>query len=87
MTKQYRINTTNMQPLGPDDCFLEPDDPVHALKASSIMGGLGGAARLAEYNELTQQERSSKYFKQRADAQAQGIRPGSPAWHAMYGKS
>lgn len=86
MTKQYRINTTNVNPVDANDCLLEPTDPIHALKASSIMGGLGATARLAEYNELTQQEKSSKYFKQRAEAQAQGIKPGTPAWNAMFSK-
>jgi hypothetical protein len=86
MTKQYRINTTNMHPTGPDDCVLAPTDPVHELTASSIMGGLGSAARLGQYNELTHQEQASKYLKQRIDAQAQGIKPGSPAWYAMFPK-
>lgn len=86
MTKQYKINTTNVNPVDPGDCFLEPTDPVHALRATSIMGGLGAGVRLAEYNELTQQQRSSQYFKQRAEAQAMGIKPGTPAWNAMFSK-
>lgn len=86
MTIQYRINSTNVNPADPSDCILELADPIHALKASSIMGGLGASARLAEYNELTQQQRSSMYFKQRAEAQARGIKPGTPAWNAMFSK-
>ena len=86
MTTQYRINTTNVNPVDFNDCVLEPTDPIHALKAASIMGGLGASTRLAEYNQLTQQERTSKYFQRLADAQAQGITPGTPAWHAMFSK-
>lgn len=86
MTKQYRINTTNVNPTDLNDCLLEPSDPIHELKAVSIMGGLGATARLAAYNELTQQQKSSLYFKQRAEAQAQGIKPGTPAWDAMFSK-
>ena len=84
MTKQYRITTQNMDYGVEDDCFLAPEDPVYPLIASSIMGGLGSQARLAQYNEYTQQELSSKYFKTRIDAQAQGIKPGTPAWYAMF---
>ena len=86
MTKQYRITTQNIHPQDEGECFLEPTDPVHALKAASIMGGLGSAARLANYNELTTQKNTSEYFTRVAQAQAQGIRPGSPAWNAMFSK-
>jgi len=66
------------------DCVLEPGDPIQQLRATSIMGGLGSSARLAEYNDLTAYQKSSEYFKKRADAQAQGIKPGTPAWHAFF---
>ena len=86
MTRQYRITTQNIHPQTEGDCFLEATDPIHTLKVSSIMGGLGSSARLAEYNELTTQKNTSAYFTQVALAQAQGIRPGSPAWNAMFSK-
>jgi hypothetical protein len=84
MVYQYRINTTNVSPIDLNDCVLEPTDPIHELKAASIMGGLGSKARLAKYNELTRQEQSSKYFKQIEHARAMGIKPGTPAWNALF---
>ena len=86
MTKEYKINSTNVNPTDLDDCFLEPTDPIHALNASSIMGGLGASVRLAEYNELTQQKNTEQYFKNVEQAKSQGIRPGTPAWHAMFSR-
>ena len=48
--KQYRITVNDIPQDSNDDCYLAPEDPVHALKAVSIMGGLGGQQRLADYN-------------------------------------
>ena len=86
MTRQYRITTQNVNPVDEGDCYLAPTDPVQALKASAVMGGLGAQQRLAEYNWLTQQEQAEKLTKQQVDAQAQGIRPGSPAWYAFIAR-
>ena len=83
-TKQYRITTENIPQSSDNDCYLDPNDPIHTLLASSIMGGLGAKAKLAQYNEYTQQELSSEYFKTRIDAQAMGIKPGTPAWYALF---
>ena len=84
MTKQYRITTQNVTPSSNDDCYLEPDDPIHALKASAMMGGLGASTRLAQYNNLTQNKIRTELLDQREQAKQQGIKPGTPAWHAMF---
>ena len=47
-TKQYRITTENLPQSSDNDCYLEPNDPIHTLLASSIMGGLGAKAKLAQ---------------------------------------
>lgn len=86
MTQEYKITTQNIGLAEEDDCYLEPTDPIQELKAASFMGGLGSRERLAQYNEKTQQEKSSEYFKKRIDASARGIKPGSPAWHAFFSK-
>lgn len=86
MTREYRITTQNVTPTGDGDCHLEPDDPIHELLASSIMGGLGAKARLATYNDATKQATIDKIQEQRLAARAQGIKPGSPAWFAMFPK-
>jgi len=86
MTKQYRITTQNIHPQDEGDCFLDPLDPVNGLKATSIMGGLGTINRLAEYNLKTQEDQIKKILDQRQQAETLGIRPGSPAWLAMFSK-
>jgi hypothetical protein len=86
MTKQYRITTENLPQASEEDCFLEADDPIHELKAAAIMGGLGAKVRLAAYNDATKQATIDKIQAQRLEARAQGIKPGSVAWHALFSK-
>jgi hypothetical protein len=57
--KQYKITSADLQ-LDNDttnDCYLDPNDPVHELKITSYLGGLGSSARLEEY-------RLKKHFDQ-----------------------
>lgn len=84
MTKEYRITTENVSPVEEGDCHLEPTDPIQELKAASIMGGLGAKVRLAQYNDATQQALIDKLQSQRLEARRQGIKPGSPAWYALF---
>ena len=86
MTREYRITTENVTPTSEGDCYLEADDPIHELMASSIMGGLGAKARLAAYNDQTKQSTIDKIQEQRLQARQLGIKPGSPAWFAMFPK-
>jgi hypothetical protein len=84
MTRQYRITTENLPQASEEDCFLEADDPIHELKAASIMGGLGARVRLAAYNEATKQATIDKIQAMHLEARKQGIKPGSVAWHALF---
>jgi hypothetical protein len=76
--KQYRITSQDVSPSSDEDCYLAPDDPVHALKAVSMMGGLGSAEALANYNnlQLPQVQGSDKGQV----AREQNIKPGTDAW-------
>lgn len=84
MSKQYRITTENIPQSSDNDCYLEPDDPIHELKAASMLGGLGAKIRLAQYNDATKQATIDKIQQMRLQARSQGIKPGTPAWHAMF---
>ena len=86
MTKQYRITTQNLMQSSNDDCYLEPEDPVHQLLIASQLGGLGSAARLAEYNRITAEQRRAKVSTEIEYANKTGIRPGTPAWYALFPK-
>jgi len=80
--KQYRITVNDILQDSGDDAYLAADDPIHALKATSIMGGLGGQARLAEYNATLRQPvvGSNKGQIQRE----QGIKPGTDEWFELW---
>lgn len=47
--KQYRITTAQQLVDGPDDCVLDANDPIHAMKGVSAMGGIGSMEALANY--------------------------------------
>lgn len=47
--KQYRITSENIKPKLDNDCYLDPNDPIHELIIADYMGGLGSEAKLAEY--------------------------------------
>jgi hypothetical protein len=76
--KQYRITSADLNPSSDDDCYLAPDDPIHQLKAVSMMGGLGSEAALAQYNSL-QKPQIQGSDKGRV-AREQKIEPGTDAW-------
>ena len=76
--KQYRITSQDVNQSSDEDCYLAPDDPIHQLKAVSMMGGLGSAEALASYNnlQLPQIQGSDKG----RIAREQNIKPGTDAW-------
>jgi hypothetical protein len=55
--KQYKITSVDILQNSQEDCYLDPNDPVHELKISSYLGGLGSSTRLEEY-------RLKKHFNQ-----------------------
>lgn len=89
--KQFRITRENILQDSPDDCYLSPDDPIHELKISSYLGGLGSEQRLREYKAKQQTINNStvkdgfmsandkaKYMKE------YNITPGTPAWFELW---
>lgn len=84
--KQYYITKENIVQDSPDDCYLSPDDPIHALKVVSYMGGLNATERLHEYNASVREANrvksgeldKAKYMKDN------GIKPGTPAWFELW---
>ena len=79
---QYRITSDNILQTSEDDCYLSPTDPIHELKATAIMGGLGGQERLAAYNATLKKPvvGSNKGQIQRE----QNIKPGTDAWFQLW---
>jgi hypothetical protein len=80
--KQYRITAQDINPASDDDCYLAPDDPIHALMPAAMMGGLGGGEALAKYNNLKLPE-----VKTNNNAQImreQNIKPGTEEWFKLW---
>jgi hypothetical protein len=61
--KQFKITTEDLQlDSNENDCYLDPNDPVHELKIASYLGGLGATARIEQYriNKLFDKNNESK---------------------------
>lgn len=51
--KQFYITSKNIQQDTDQDCYLAADDPIHELKITSYMGGLGSTVKLEQYKIQT----------------------------------
>jgi hypothetical protein len=80
--KQYKITSADLNPPEDNDCYLAPDDPIHALKPASMMGGLGSMEALMRYKSNMSQPNigSNKGQIQRE----QGIKPGTEEWFKLW---
>ena len=76
--QQYRITTADLNQTSDEDCYLAPDDPIHQLKASSQMGGLGSEEALNQYRRL--QLPSFAGSTKGQEAREQGLKAGTEAW-------
>ena len=84
--KQYKITSEHIQPDSPDDCQLDPNDPIHELKVVQYLAGLGGEQRLAEYrNSLKQGSNITVTAAENARImREQNIQPGTPEWFKLW---
>lgn len=80
--KQYRITSADFLPPSDDDCYLAPDDPIHAIMGVSQLNGLGSEAALAEYRQL--QLPSIVGSDKGKIAREQNIKSGTPEWFAHW---
>lgn len=84
--KQFRVTTADLNQTSDDDCYLDPNDPIHQLKGVSQMGGLGSSSALANYNSLRLP--SIKTDDRARIAREQNIEPGTDAWFKhWFGKT
>lgn len=84
MTREIRISSENFKSGdASDDCYLSPDDPVHALKAQAMIGTLRPESVAAVYDAHKRQIEQAEHFRLRDQARTMGIRPGTPAWFAL----
>lgn len=82
--KQYRITTQNLNQDSTDDCYLDPSDPVHELKAIQHLAGLGSAARLHEY-KVEQGSNISVTGNEKKELERKlNIKPGDLEWFKLW---
>jgi hypothetical protein len=86
--KQYKITAADLNQDSPDDCYLDPNDPIHELKALAGLGGLGGAARLQEYKAQQMssygENISAEATRKAEQMRAQNIQPGTEEWFKLW---
>ena len=58
--KQYKITSADILQDSQEDCYLDPNDPVHELKIASYLGGLGADARLEQYRVNKQLDQTAE---------------------------
>jgi hypothetical protein len=81
--KQYKITSKNISQIEENDCYLNPDDPIHKLIISHTMDGLGSAAKLAEYNKYKYKQLPAVDTRQQT-MREQNIQPGTTAWFTLW---
>lgn len=84
MTREFRFSSDNLSYSSPnEDCFLDPTDPIYALKGQGTLGILTPASVTAAYDAHKRQQIADQHFQLRDEAKRLGIRPGTPAWFAL----
>lgn len=84
MSERIRFSTVNLQYTNSnEDCYLDPSDPLFALQGQGTLGTLTPASVTAAYDAHKRQQIADQHFQLRDEAKRLGIRPGSPAWHAL----
>ncbi|CAB4125966.1 hypothetical protein UFOVP181_272 [uncultured Caudovirales phage] len=80
--KQFRITTQDLNQSSDEDCYLAPDDPIHAMKGVSQLGGIGSEEALANYNRL---QLPTIVGSNKGQIQKeQGIEPGTQEWFKLW---
>ena len=82
--KQYRITTQDLNQDSPDDCYLDPSDPIHEMKALAGLGGLGGTARLHELRANQGSNISVTGMSKQELERKHNIQPGTKEWFQLW---
>ena len=82
--KQYRITSENLNQDSLDDCYLDPNDPVHEIKRMQELGGLNAEARLHEYRAAQGSNISVTGSENGRIQREKNIKPGTPEWFQLW---
>lgn len=87
--KQYKITSDNISKDSPDDCYLDPNDPIQEIKVLQYLGGINGQARLHEYRLQNKQVDQGSNISVTGNEKGQlmkkhNIKPGTPEWFKLW---
>lgn len=88
--KQYKITSENIGTDSPDDCYLDPNDPINEIKVLQYLGGINSQSRLYEY-KLTNTQPKDEGSNISITGNEKGelmkkhnIKPGTPEWFKLW---
>jgi hypothetical protein len=82
--RQYRITSADINQDSPDDCYIDPKDPIHEMKAIAHLGGLGADARLHKLRAEQGSNISVTGTEKRKIERELNLRPGDPEWFQLW---
>jgi len=84
--RQYKIRSADLTKDSPNDCVLDPSDPIHEIKQLSYLAGLGAQARLQEYraNNIDGSNISVTGMEKQELEKKHNIKPGTPEWFRLW---
>ena len=87
--KQNNITSDNLNQNSPDDCYLDPNDPVNEIKVLQYLGGINADARLHEYKMQNSPKEDGSNISITGNAKGQlmkknNIKPGTPEWFKLW---
>jgi hypothetical protein len=87
--KQYKITSDNLNQNSPDDCYLDPNDPVNEIKVLQYLGGINADARLYEYKMQNSPKEDGSNISITGNAKGDlmkknNIKPGTPEWFKLW---
>jgi hypothetical protein len=87
--KQYRITSDNLNQNSPDDCYLDPNDPVNEIKVLQYLGGINADVRLYEYKMQNSPKEDGSNISITGNAKGElmkknNIKPGTPEWFKLW---
>jgi hypothetical protein len=78
--KQYKITTEHLNQDSPDDCVLDPNDPIHEIKSMKHLAGLG----YSPYKVKEQENISHTGMENQRLEKKHNIKPGTPEWFQLW---
>ena len=76
--RERRYNSETFGLTSADDsCYLDPSDPIHEFRITGNASALNQPKRIPLATQAEEHQRKMELAK------AQGIKPGTPAWHML----